>query len=251
VTRGIIAVAAFLLALGAWELVRLTSNLPPIILPSVASVFNALISDERLGLHLLTTAREAGTGFLIGNLMAIAAAVLIVSVPKLELAIMPYAVAIKVTPIVAFAPLLIIWFGGGFWGKALAAAAVCFFPTLINGIQGFRSVEPYLLDLFHVWKAKPSDIFTLLRIPTSLPYLFAAFKQSASLAVVGAIVAEFVASNEGLGYLLVIHSRRLNTPELFAAVLACAFLGIVSYYLIELAQWYVARKYHVRSISVI
>ena len=226
-----------------WELVRHLASLPPIILPSLPSVFETLFTIPNLLHHLLITTAEAGVGFLLGNALAIVTAISIIRWPRLEGGVFPYAIALKTTPVAAFVPILLLWLGAGFFSKAVAAASVCFFPLLINGVRGLRSVDQDYLDLFKSWNVGWWQTMFHLRLPTSLPYIFAALKLSSSLALVGALVAEFVAADAGLGFLIVVFSRRLDTPEMFATILVCTTLGIGWFLLIVLIERVLAKRY--------
>jgi NitT/TauT family transport system permease protein len=196
-----------------------------------------------LAYHLGITAAEAGAGFLLGNLSAVLVAICIIRWPRLEPAVVPYAIALKTTPVAAFVPILLIWLGAGFSSKVVAAASVCFFPVLINGVRGLRSVDQDYLDLFETWKAGWLRTLLYLRLPSALPYFFAALKLSSSLALVGAVVAEFVAADAGLGFLIVIFSRRLDTPELFATILVCTAFGVSWFLLIVWIERLLAQRY--------
>ncbi len=236
-------VLALIVAGITWELVRYLAALPPIILPSLKSVFESVFTIRDLPIHFGVTAAEAITGFIIGNIAAVLIAIAIIRWPNLENVIVPYAIALKTTPVVAFAPILLLWLHEGFMSKAVTAAAVCFFPTLINGVRGLRAVEQDYLDLFQSWKTNWVQTLMYLRLPSSLPYLFAAIKLSSSLAVVGAIVAEFVAADKGLGFLIVIFSRQSNTPEMFAAIFISTILGIVWFIVIVIIERVMAKRY--------
>ena len=234
---------AFIIGCAIWEIVRVAASLPPIILPSLPAVFISAFTIHDLWYHVGLTAAEAGAGFLLGNCIAVALAIAIVRWRSLESAIVPYAVALKTTPVIAFAPILILWLGPGFASKVVAAATVCFFPTLINGVRGLRAIDQDYLDLFSSWKAGWWQSLLYLRLPSSLPYFFAAIKLSTSLALVGALIAEFVAADAGLGFLIVVFSRRLDTPELFATIAVCTMLGVLWFLIIVLIERMIAKRF--------
>jgi len=236
-------VLALVIAGMAWEVVRQLASLPPVILPPLRSVFSEAFAIRDLGHHLCVTAAEAGMGFLLGNFAALITAIAIIRWPRLEHAIFPYAIGLKTTPVAAIAPILLIWLGAGFSYKVAAAASVCFFPILINGVRGLRSPEQDYLDLFQTWRAGWWQMLLYLRLPTALPYLFAALKLSSSLALVGAVVAEYIAADAGLGFLIVVFSRRLDTPELFATIFVCTLLGVASFLLIVFIERLLGRRY--------
>jgi NitT/TauT family transport system permease protein len=144
----------------------------------------------------------------------------------LERSLLPLAILVKVTPIVAVAPLFVIWFGFGAMPKVLIAALITFFPTLVNGVTGFRSVNPGAMDFLRSLRASRREIFFALRVPSSLPYLFAAFRVSIPLSVTGAVIAEWFSADRGLGSVIVVAHNDLDMPTLFGAIFALAFIGI-------------------------
>ena len=150
----------------------------------------------------------------------------------LEEGLFPIAIAVKTTPIVAVAPLLVIWLGTGWWSKIVAVILICFFPVLVNAVKGLKAADAEYRELFQTLGASRSQEFRKLRIPYCLPYLFSALKISSSLAIVGAIVGEFVGATQGLGYLIMVSSAHLETATLFAAIAAAALAGIAMFYAI-------------------
>lgn len=242
-TKYSVPVVGLILFVVLWEVVRHISGLPQIILPSVGSVANVLGSSSGLYSHTSITALETIVGFVLGNTLALSVSVALVAWPDLDRIVLPYAIALKTTPVVAFVPILIIWFGSGQNTKILAAAAVCFFPTLINSTRGLRSVPQKKLDLFQIWGTSWRHELMKLRIPTALPYIFSGLKISSSLALVGAVVAEFVAADEGLGFLIVVFSRRLDTAEMFAAVFVTMALGIGLFWFLVMVERLFAERF--------
>ena len=150
----------------------------------------------------------------------------------LEEGLFPIAIAVKTTPIVAVAPLLVIWLGTGWWSKIVAVILICFFPVLVNAVKGLKAADTEYRELFQTLGATRAQEFRKLRIPYCLPYLFSALKISSSLAIVGAIVGEFVGATQGLGYLIMVSSAHLETATLFAAIAAAALAGITMFYVI-------------------
>jgi len=150
-------------------------------------------------------------------------------------------------PIVAIAPLLVLWLGFGIAPKILVAVLIAFFPVVISGVAGLRSVDPELLDLAATMGAKPWDSFAKIRFPHAMPHIFAGLKVAVTLAVVGAVVGEFVGANSGLGYIVMSSNGNLNTPQLFAALIAMSLIGIVLFVVLEIAEhfaipWRAARE---------
>ena len=150
----------------------------------------------------------------------------------MERAAFPWAIVLQTVPIVAIAPLLTIWFGFTLVPKITIAAIICFFPVLVNTTRGLRSVSIQALELMNVLSASKSAIFWRLRLPSSLPYVFAGLRIAATLAVIGAIVAEFTGSNRGIGYVIVQASYRLDTRLMFAAIALSSLGGILFFSLI-------------------
>jgi len=148
---------------------------------------------------------------------------LFVRFSTLEQGLFPIAIAVKTTPIVAVAPLLVIWLGTGWWSKIVAVILICFFPVLVTRSRASRPRTPSTASCFQTLGASRAQEFRKLRIPYCLPYLFSALKISSSLAIVGAIVGEFVGATQGLGYLIMVSSAHLETATLFAAIAAAAF----------------------------
>jgi NitT/TauT family transport system permease protein len=170
---------------------------------------------------------EAVLGFMLGTLLAFFVAVLFVHSQIIERSVSPYFVALQAVPIVATAPLLIIWFGNGLFSKVVMAAMICFFPMVVNSAAGLKSISENELDLMRLFSANPSQIFFKLRLPASLPFLFSGLKISATLSVIGAVVAELAGATKGLGFQILISSYQTDTPFLFAAVLFSALIGIL------------------------
>lgn len=245
--RILLSTASIVCAIVLWELVRQAFRLEELVMPSLGSIWVALLSEPLLATHVWTTLSEALAGFIFGNLLSIIFSILILRWSALETAVMPYAIAVKTTPIVAIAPILFIWLGGGWLSKAVAAAMVCFFPTLVNLVRGLRFVDSddyrEYVDLFKNWGASWWDSLFYLRAPFALPYVFSALKVSSSLALVGAMVGEFIAADKGLGFLVVIHSRRLETPEMLAAVLLCALIGVAWFAVIVVIERLFSRRF--------
>ncbi|HYD25208.1 MAG TPA: ABC transporter permease subunit [Croceibacterium sp.] len=202
--------------------------------------------EPRFAFHVLVTLREAFVGFVLGNALAFMAAVAMVRWRFLETSIMPYAIALKTTPVAALAPILILWLGGGWQANAAAAAAVAFFPTLVSLVRGLRLVDApdhrEFRDLFASWGVGWIKTLIYLRLPFSTPLLFSALKVSSSLALVGAMVGEFISANAGLGYLVVRYSRQLDTAHMFSAVIVSALVGVIWYYLVEAAELLFSRR---------
>ena len=218
------------LLLVTWQAVVTFEHIPEYLLPSPTAIIETV--DRSLAISFAVTFIEALTGFLIASGLAFVIAVIFVRFHTIEEGLFPIAIAAKTTPIVAIAPLLVIWLGTGWWSKIVAAILICFFPVLVNTVKGLKAADLEYRELFETLEASRAQEFRKLRIPFCLPYLFSALKISSSLAVVGAIVGEFVGATQGLGYLIVISSAHLETATLFSAVFAAAIGGIAMFYVI-------------------
>jgi NitT/TauT family transport system permease protein len=180
-------------------------------------------------------------GFGFGVAIALALATLLIHVPLLRSAIMPVAVLLNVTPVVAIAPALIIGFGFGRAPHVIVAALVSFFPMLVNALTGLDSVDPQAVDLFRSVDASRYEIFTRLRFVSSLPYLFSAAKVCVSLAVIGSVISEFSDSSEGLGFTISSVTQYNNVAELWAAIFCSAAMALTLLGLVSLAAKLVIR----------
>ena len=210
-----------------WELWTYAADVKTYIVPRPSLVLRTLFGD--LGFfarHGAITLGEAMGGFALGSAVAISGATVMAHSRTLERSLLPVAVLVKVTPIVAIAPLFVIWFGFGSLPKILIASLITFFPVLVNALTGLRSVNPGALDYFHSVGASTVEIFLKLRAPSALPYLFAAFRITVPLAVIGAVIGEWFSGDRGLGSVIIVAHNNLDMPVLFAAVLTLAFLGI-------------------------
>jgi NitT/TauT family transport system permease protein len=231
---------SFLLLLGIWHLIVVAGQYPPFILPgpdTVARQLIVLLQDGRLIHHGLITLSEVIPGLVIGVLIAMPLGYLLTKSPLAERLISPYLIASQAIPVIAIAPLLTIWIQSWYWSRVLVAVLVVFFPVLISTIAGLRSVPPHLYDLMHSLRATPWQIFRKLEFPAALPTLLAGLKVGATLAVIGALVGEFVQpKSQGLGFLLVTARYQFRTDTVFVVLLALATIALVLYGLVALAE---------------
>jgi NitT/TauT family transport system permease protein len=229
-SRTLTPLAFGLLLIALWQAVVMVLQIPEYLLPAPTAIIATV--DGSLAVQLAVTFLEALAGFLIASATAFVIALMFARFKKLEDGLFPIAIAIKTTPIIAIAPLLVIWLGTGWWSKIVAAMLICFFPVLVNTVKGLKAADLEYRELFETMGASRAQEFLKLRIPYCLPYLFSALKISSSLAVIGAIVGEFVGATQGLGYLIIISSAHLETATLFSAIIAAAFAGIAMFYAI-------------------
>lgn len=207
---------------GLWAALVAWQDYPPFILPSPVLVwqkFLTMTADGSLWLHIGVTLVEIALGLLIGLSAAFGLGYLLGKHHTLERIASPYIVASQSIPIVAIAPLVVIWMGSGLASKVAVTALITFFPALIATIVGIRSVDPDLHDLMRSLRASRWQLFWKLELPAALPMIFGGLKLSATLAVVGAVVGEFMGANAGLGYLVNLGRGLLDTPMMFVAIL--------------------------------
>ncbi|GGG61993.1 ABC transporter permease [Paenibacillus radicis (ex Gao et al. 2016)] len=210
-----------------WELLVRVLGIEAITLPAPSSVLKELATSFVFYLpHAWVTLYEAVIGFLLGTLVAFIGGVLMAHSRLLERTLLPIAVLANVTPVVAIAPLFIIWFGFGALPKILISAIITFFPMLVNSIMGFRSVDENNHEYMRSLHASKWEIFMKLRLPNSLPYLFSAARTCVSLSVIGAVVGEWSGSTQGLGNIVMMASNYMQMQRMFAAILMLAIMGI-------------------------
>lgn len=221
-------------ALAIWEVAVRTLEVPSYLLPAPTVILATV--DAQLLRHLLVTLAEAVVGFGLASTLAFVAALLFARSPTLERGFFPIAIMLKTTPLVAIAPLLVMWMGTGWWSKIAAAALISFFPVLVNTVKGLKAADAEYFELFRSMQASSWQEFAQLRIPYCLPYLASALKISSSLAIVGAIVGEFVGATQGLGYLIMVSSSHLESDTLFSAIFAAALAGNMLFHLLGWAE---------------
>lgn len=220
-----------------WELICRVFAIPIYLVPAPTDVVVAFRSDFGLLMeNAVPTMIEAFLGFLIGNTVAILVAVSFVYNKLIEEMYYPVAILVKTIPIVAIAPVLKLMLGNGMEPKIAVAALICFFPTLVNAVAGFRSVNPQLLELMHVLSASKRQTFLRIRIYAALPQIFSALKISVTMCVLGAIVGEWIGANTGIGYLLIQSMYDFNTARLFATILTASTIAILGFAIVSMLE---------------
>ncbi len=220
-------IAAVVVALAVWSLWVRLRDIPGYLVPTPEAVARAFLDDPARFLDAgRTSLIEALGGLAIGSGGALLLAIVMAHSRPLERALYPLALVVKVTPVVAVAPLFIIWFGFGIWPKLLVAALITFFPMLVNAVTGLRAVDPAAHDFLRSLHASRWQVFWRLRWPASLPYLFAALRISVPLALIGAVVAEWMSGDGGIGQVILIANGDFDTASLFAAVLVLAAIAV-------------------------
>jgi len=238
-----VPVITFIGLLCAWAAAEHVFHLNPIIMPSPGAIGKAFLANyKQLFRETGITMEESVLGFLLGSGGAYLVAVLFVFSRTFQQAVYPYAVALKSTPLIAIAPLLVLWFGNGLLSKIVMSALVAFFPVLVNSAIGLTAVDPEALDLMRSLSASRWQVLTKIRIPNSLSYLMAGLKIASSLAVVGAVIGEFTGATEGIGHLINTSSYYLETPLMFAGVAMISlggvlFFGLMAYLERKIVFW--------------
>lgn len=228
----LLSLAAFF---ALWQGIVWLGNYPPFIIPPPAAVVRRLVgllADGSLWFHTTVTLMEVLAGLTLGTLVATLLGYSLAHSRSAERLLTPYIVASQSVPIVAVAPLLVIWFGTGPLSKILVCALIVFFPILVNTVVGVRSVGQDLRNMMRALEASRWQTIRLLEIPAALPVLLGGLKVGATLAVIGAVVGEFVASNRGLGYLLKQGQQLYDTALIFVGIATLVVMARVLYGLV-------------------
>ncbi|MES2255607.1 MAG: ABC transporter permease [Pseudomonadota bacterium] len=239
-----------LVFLAIWDGVVSARHIPPYVLPAPSAIAHALANNfPSLMASLLSTLIVTLEGFIAAWIAGVGLAIAFSQSRMVERALYPYAVVLQVTPVVAIAPLILIWVGFDHINAALAliAALVAFFPILSNTTQGLKSADFNLVDLMRLYGASRWQILRRLRLPTALPHLLGAMKIAGGLSLIGAVVAEFVAGSgtaTGLAWRIVEAGNRLEIATLFAALLLLGLLGIAIFAAFSLLEWALLRRWH-------
>jgi NitT/TauT family transport system permease protein len=229
-----IAVSIFL-----WYVIVWVGDLQPFILPTPDLVwerFLRTLADGTLTRHFSITLGEVVAGLVLGATTATALGYFLAKSRRMEKVLAPYIVASQSVPIVAIAPLLVIWFGPGLTSKVLICALIVFFPILINTVVGVRSVPKDLHDLMRSLQATPWQTFSLLEVPAALPVLFGGLRIGATLAVIGAVVGEFVGADRGLGFLINVGRGQYDTALVFVSIFSLVAMALALYGLVVLIE---------------
>lgn len=233
-----------------WELMVRVMDVPVFVLPGPLAILEALIDNfGSLMISAWATLRVTVAAFLVALALGVGLAILFSQSRLMELMIYPYAVALQVTPVVAIAPLILIWVGYDRIELALLilATIVAFFPILSSTTLGLKSVDHGLRDLFRLYGASRWQTLVKLELPATLPLLLTGMKTSGGLALIGAVVAEFVAGSgtaTGLAWRIVEAGNRLDIPKMFAALLLLSLLGITIFLALSALEWALLRKWH-------
>ncbi|HWA91836.1 MAG TPA: ABC transporter permease [Rhizomicrobium sp.] len=249
-TRYTVPVALGIAAIALWQWAVSHYDVPVFVLPSPAAIRPAFVENfSSLMESLWVTLRITWLAFGLAVVGGLALAVAFSQSRTAEMALYPYAVVLQVTPVLAIAPLILIWTGYEHVERAavIIALIVAFFPVLSNATLGLRSVDPGLLDLFRLYGASRWQVLWRLQLPGALPHIMAGMKISGGLALIGAVVAEFVAGSgaaTGLAWRITEAGNRLEIPKMFAALGLLAAVGVANFYALTFLEWLVLHRWH-------
>jgi NitT/TauT family transport system permease protein len=227
----------YIVLLAGWEWLARALKIPTWILPAPSAIFEAAIKwAPELAQNSWVTLRETVVGFVLAIALSLPLAILISLNLLARKLLYPILLGLQSVPKVAVAPLVILWFGLSDWPKIIVVVLVCFFPILVNMIAGLEAVPKTMLDLMRSLGASPHMVFRRLRIPVALPHVFTGCKVAVTFAVIGAVISEFVAAQDGLGYLILISTAQSQTPLAFAAIAVLTVLSIALFHGIEFIE---------------
>jgi NitT/TauT family transport system permease protein len=227
-----------------WGVYVEVADVRDVILPSPTAVARSLVDNwDIYRSELAVTLREAVIGFLIAIGVGLVLATLVTVSRVLRLALYPLIVASQAMPVIALAPLLVVWFGYGPTSKVLVAALIAFFPIVVSTAAGLASLDLSAVTLMESFPASQYEIFVRARLPNALPQMFSGIKVAAPLAVVGAVVGEWVSADAGLGYLIIRSNATLATEIVFGAIVLLCLSGIALFLIVSIVEWFVLPWY--------
>jgi NitT/TauT family transport system permease protein len=255
VARIVVPVIIGIIFLGVWEFLVHWLEVPKFVLPPPSKILDALLTDyATLGASMWKTLQITIAAFFLALVLGVAGAILFTQSRLFEISLFPYAVVLQVTPIVSIAPFILIWVGLDHTERALLilATIVAFFPILSNTTLGMKSVDHNLLNLFDLYHASRWQRLRYLQLPSAMPYLLGGMKISGGLALIGTVVAEFVAGSgtgTGLAWRIIESSNRLNIPRMFAALLLLSSLGVIIFFGLSAVETLLLRKWHESAVG--
>ncbi|HWH83824.1 MAG TPA: ABC transporter permease [Burkholderiaceae bacterium] len=238
-----------------WDLTVRVFKIPPYLIPPPLAVVRELGKEwQMLLVQSLPTLYATLGGFAASVLVGVPIAMWIAYSRAVESFVYPLLVFSQSVPKVAIAPLFVVWFGFGIVPKVIAAFLLGFFPVVVSTVQGFKSVEPDVIDLARSMGAKPLAIFLKFRLPQALPSIFSGLKVSVTLAVVGAVVGEFVGANSGIGFVLQRATGTFDLPLMFAALVVLSTMGVLLFLVVELVErwlmpWHASQRHDLQATA--
>ncbi|KXH87459.1 ABC transporter permease [Sporosarcina sp. HYO08] len=240
----IFSIFTFIGLVALWELVA--HSLSELVLPAPSVVFPLLWTELKTGYftpHLIQTGIEVLAGLFIGSLFGFLLGVLMGEFPWLRNLLAPYVIASQAVPKLALAPLFVLWFGFGMTSKIVITALICFFPLLENTMSAMRQIDREKKNLFRVLHATRFETLIHLKIPEGLPSIMSGFRVAVVLALVGAVVGEFIGANKGLGAMIIASQGMMDTPLMFAVLILLTVYGMLLYGIVILIEKFVLAKY--------
>lgn len=229
----------------AWVIITSVFKPAKYLFPSFFSVINEFNNNKEVFLsNALNTVIEVLVGFLIANIIGLVLAIMAIYYSKLEQILTLIALILKTIPIIAIAPLLVLWFGHGIWSKIAAVTLSCFIPIFINIMSGSKNVVKKYDELISLYNLNNKQKIFYFILPGVIPYLLSAFKISSSLAIVGALVSEFISANRGLGYLIISNYYSMNIAGVFVCIIISSIIGIFIYNICECME----KKFEIKRI---
>ncbi len=223
-----------------WQIGTVVFEIPKFLIPSPIVIGQALWTYRAMLLtNTIPTVEEAAAGFILGNLIAVVLATWFVHVRTARQALYPLAIVIQSIPMVALAPVFVVAMGTGFSSKVAMTTLISFFPTLVNATRGLDAVERPLIELFQSVNASRRDIYVKLRFPNALPYIFLGLRVTATSSVIGAIIAEWVGAQEGLGFMVINSTYEFNAPMLWATLVVSSALVLCVFALVAVVERFV------------
>jgi NitT/TauT family transport system permease protein len=241
-------ILVFLLLFLAWEFGVRLFGIKAYLLPPPSLVWTEFLERWRTVLDgAIVTTQEIIGGYLLAVVVSIPMALAVAKSRFVEESIYPVVVFLQIIPKIAIAPLFIIWLGFGYTPKLLIVFLLCFFPIVVSSVAGFKSVDPEIRDFARTTGASAWKMFFKIQLPQALPEIVTGLKVGAALAATAAVVAEFVAADRGLGYLLLQYNGQFETPMVFAIIIILSLIGLAVYYIVELIErlvipWHVSQR---------
>jgi NitT/TauT family transport system permease protein len=242
-STSIIAVVGLILA---WQVLVGLLHVPTWLLPAPTAIWSEFVKQSHLlGKHVIATGTGAIGGLAIGAASGALLAILMVHSRLLERVLMPLLVIDQSIPKMALAPIFVIWFGTGMMTRIFIAMVISFFPMVVNTIRGMTTVDPRINDLMATISASRWQILMKVRLPNAVPYIFAGLKVAVPLAIIGAVIAEFMQADSGLGYVVLVAVGNVNTPMVFVAVLLMALMSLGLFAAISIVEGLLMRtRFH-------
>lgn len=233
-----------LLVLTIWQVAVTVADVPAVILPSPIAILRYIVSRwDILMMHAIPTTLESAAGFVLATVLGIVLAVVITYSTLARDALYPNLVFFQLIPKIALAPLFIIWLGVGSQSRVAFSVFIAFFPIVIATAAGFMNVDRNMLRLCRSLTASEWQVFTTIRFPSALPYIFSGMKIAMTLAIIGVIIGEFITAQAGLGYLIIFATARADTEVSMAAIVVLCIAGLLLYGLVAAGEWFANRVY--------